>query len=276
MTSLPEQFQAARQNQLDHQFNLVRTLSDQALERTGRLYALHLDLSRAALEHSSNTVRQLLALRDPRDLLTIGAQSQRQLRTVFDYSQELFNIAAGLRGAALRTYSAEAAAAVPMTAPAPATTPALAAPVLAEAAAVVEETQDALQTNIDAVAEASKSANEQLGAVVGVVVSNPAPPPAPAALAVSTASAPDTDPVVTSTIAPPVAPTAIAQATSEVLDLPLAPPHPVAASVPVEVAVEIELPKVAPVDATPPVAVPGNGGPKVTEIRGGRGRKKGS
>jgi len=79
---------------------------------------------------------------------------------------------------------------------------------------------------------------------------------------------------VPSDVAPPVEPTPIARAASEALEVPLAPPHPVAASVPVEVAVEIEIPKIAPVDATPPVAAPAHGAPKVTEIRSGRGRKK--
>ncbi len=56
-------------------------------------------------------------------------------------------------------------------------------------------------------------------------------------------------------------------------DLPVAPPHPVAASVPVEVSVEIELPKVEPVDAAPPVANTTTT-TKVTEIRGTKGRRK--
>ena len=77
--------------------------------------------------------------------------------------------------------------------------------------------------------------------------------------------------IVTSNIEPDSAPTAMARATSEALDLPIAPPHPVAASMPVEVAVEIELPKVEPVDATPPpAAVTGRPG----ETRGTKGRRK--
>ena len=259
MTSLPEQFHAARQTQLDKQFQFLRQLGDGALDRTSRFLSLNLDASRAALEHSSSTMRQLLAVRDPRDLLDIGAQSQRQLRTMFDYSRELFSIATGLPGFGLQTYQVEA------TAPAPA----LAAPAAAETAPL----KDA-EIVADATAAVSASVAQVLAETAPAAESTPAAAPEAAQVSVSAADiVPDTTPVVTSDIAPPVAPTPIARATSEVLDLPIAPPHPVAASVPVEVAVEIELPKVEPIDATPPVAVPA-AAPKLTEIRGGRGRKK--
>ena len=283
MTSLPEQFQAARQTQLDRQFSILRALGDGVLDRTSRLVALNLDLSRATVEHSSNTLRQLLALRDPRDLLTIGAQSQRQLRTVFDYGHELFNIAAGLRGAALQTYSAEAAV----------TAPALAAPadIVAPAAEAVKDsvaqTVSASATLADTVADAvSDAVADTASAAVAEPVAEPAATPA-----ASPAASPATDaapfpvsaadiavaavPIVTSDIAPPVEPTPIARAASDILDVPLA-PHPVAASVPVDVDVEIELPKVEPIEATPPIQPPANGAPKITEIRSGRGRKKNS
>jgi hypothetical protein len=79
--------------------------------------------------------------------------------------------------------------------------------------------------------------------------------------------------VVTSDVEPTAAPTAIALAASKITDMSVAPPHPVAASMPVEVSVEIELPKVEPVDATPPAANPATT-TKVTEIRSTKGRRK--
>ena len=272
MTSLPEQFQAARQTQIDRQFAFLRSLGDGVLDRTSRVFALHLDLSRTTAEHSSNAMRQLLAVRDPRDLLTIGAQSQRQLRTLFDYGHELFNIAAGLRGAALQTYAVEAAA----NAPAPAAPLALAGSVAESAEAVTESVREAVaasETTIDAAAEAPAERD-----------ASPVDEPAASATAPATVAAPVSvsaadvvlAPIAVSDIVPPVEPTPIARATSDILDVPLAPPHPVAASVPVDVDVEIELPKVEPIEATPPVAAPSNGAPKVTEIRSGRGRRKGN
>ncbi|QNA90259.1 phasin family protein [Massilia sp. Dwa41.01b] len=108
MTSLPEQFFAARQTQLDHGFKLMRSFSEQALDRTSRVLTLQIDASRAAVEQSSTAMRQLLAVRDPRDLLTLGSQSQQQLRTLFDFSRELFSIAITPYATPLRSYAVNA------------------------------------------------------------------------------------------------------------------------------------------------------------------------
>jgi len=229
MTSLPEQFSAARLTQLDNGFNLVRNFSDQALDRTSRVLALQLDASRTAIEQSTAAMRQLLEVRDPRDLLAFGAQSQQQLKTMFDFGREFFSIAAGASFTPLRSYSADALS------------------------AITTATTAAAQQTVQATAAAFTPA--------------PAQEAAPEAEAKA-----DNVAIVTSSVEPSAEPTAIAKAASEVLDVPVAPPHPVAASVPVEVSVEIELPKVEPVDATPPVVIPAT--TKVTEIRGTKGRRK--
>jgi phasin family protein len=248
MTSLPEQFSAARQTQLDNGFNLVQSFSNQALDQTSRVIALQLNASRAAIEQSTAAARQLLAVRDPRDLLALGTQSQQQLKSLFDYGSELFSIVAGARFTPLRSYSADA---------------------------------------LNAIATANAAAAQQTveAAVASLTPSSPEPAAAPAAETAPAAEAvqfvaPVTEPesapafsVVTSSVEPSSAPTAIAQAASEMTDNSVAPPHPVAASVPVEVSVEIELPKVEPVDATPPVANT-TATTKVTEIRGTKGRRK--
>ena len=235
MTSVQEQFSAARITQLDNGFNLMQSFSDQALDRTSRVVALQLEASRAAIAQSTDVLRQLLAVRDPRDLLALGAQSQQNLRTMFNFGSELFSIAAGTGFTPLRSYSVDALNAITTA-----------------NAAAAQQTVDATVSSL-----------------------TPASPATPAQ-----ETAPDTEAdqpaavsIVTSDVEPDVEPTAIAKAASEVLDLPLAPPHPVAASVPVEVSVEIELPKVEPVDATPPV---GNATTttKVTELRGTKGRRK--
>jgi hypothetical protein len=233
MTSLQEQFSAARTTQLDNGFNLLQSFSDQALDRTSRVLALQFEASRAAIAQSSDTLRQLLAVRDPRDLLALGAQSQQNLRTMFNFGSELFSIAAGTGFTPLRSYSVDALNAITTA-----------------NAAAAQQTVDAAVASLTAAAPAPQAA--------------PAPEPeADKAPAIA---------IVTSDVEPGVEPTAIAKAASEVLDIPVAPPHPVAASVPVEVSVEIELPKVEPVDATPPVVVPAT--TKVTELRGTKGRRK--
>jgi hypothetical protein len=254
MISLPEQFSAARLTQLDNGFNLMRNFGDQALDQTSRVVALQLNASRSALEQSSAALRQLLAVRDPRDLLAFGSQSQQQLRSMLDYGNELFSIAAGFTP--LRSYSADALNAI--------TTANAAAAQQTVDAAVASMTPSLPAAEPEAVAPAAEAA--------------PSPAPAPVSAVPFTApvaepeSAPSIE-VVTSDVVPTVAPTAIALAASEITDMSVAPPHPVAASVPVEVSVEIELPKVEPVDATPPVGNPTTT-TKVTEIRGTKGRRK--
>jgi phasin family protein len=233
MTSLQEQFSAARTTQLDNGFNLLQSFSEQALDRTSRVVALQFEASRAAIAQSSDALRQLLAVRDPRDLLALGAQSQQNLRTMFNFGSELFSIAAGTGFAPLRSYSVDALNAISTA-----------------TAAAAQQTVDAAVSSVTPAAPAQQAA--------------PAPEPeAEKAAAIA---------IVTSDVEPGAEPTAIAKAASEVLDLPVAPPHPVAASVPVEVSVEIELPKVEPVDAMPPVAAPAT--TKVTELRGTKGRRK--
>jgi hypothetical protein len=275
MNSLPEQFSAARQVQLDNNFNLMRSLSDQALDRTSRMFALQLDASRAAVEQSSNALRQLLAARDPRDLLALGSQSQQHLRTMFDYGRELFSIAAagmsvpvlGAQGVDTPTPDAPAATDI--------ATPQYATDTRAEQAAAEAFERIGADT-ASAAASAAESVAERVAEPVSpaaestsdVQASSTAEFALPTEAPVETASEAS---IVTSDIKPDGAPTAMAKATSEALDMPVAPPHPVAASVPVEVAVEIELPKVAPVDATPPVAAV-TGRP--AETRGTKGRRK--
>jgi hypothetical protein len=250
MTSLPEQFSAARLTQLDNGFNLVQSFSNQALDQTSRVIALQLNASRAAIEQSTAAARQLLAVRDPRDLLALGSQSQQQLKTMFDFGSELFSIVAGAKFTPLRSYSADALNAITTA-----------------NAAAARQTVDA------AVASLTPASPEPAPAAAPAAETAPA---ADAVQFVAPVAEPESAPafsVVTSDVEPTAAPTAIALAASEITDMSVAPPHPVAASVPVEVAVEIELPKVEPVDAAPPVANTTTT-TKVTEIRGTKGRRK--
>jgi hypothetical protein len=263
MNSFPDQFSAARQAQLDNGFDLMRSFSDQALDRTSRVFSLQLDASRAAVEQSSNAIRQLLAVRDPRDLLELGSQSQQHLRTMLDYGRELFSIAAaGMTVPLLRTDRVETPALNAPAAPLPQAAQARAEEVAPEAfERIGADTASAAASVAEAVAEqvADQAAEAQ------------AAPAADFALPAETASEASIISVVTSDIEPSAAPTTIAKATSEALDVPVAPPHPVAASVPVEVAVEIELPKIEPVGATPPRAATTD---RRAETRGTKGRRK--
>ena len=262
MNSLPEQFSAARQAQLDDGLNLMRSLSDQALDRTSRVFALQLDASRAAVEQSSNAMRQLLTANDPRDLLAIGSQSQQHLRTMLDYGRELFSIAAAGMNVPLQGTSGVDTPAphfpAAIATAAPGTTLAKAAEAVVEQAAA--PVADAAAKLADAAADVRETAAAGFGPL--------AEAPVEASFDAVSAAAPLS--VVTSDVEPDAERTVIARATSEALDTLDSPPHPVAASVPVEVAVEIDMPKIEPVDATPPAAATSAG----PSERRGKGRKK--
>lgn len=254
MTSLQEQFSAARQTQLDNGFNLVQTFSNQALDQTSRVIALQLNASRAAIEQSTAAARQLMAARAPRDLFALGTQSQQQLKSLFDYGSELFSIVSGAKFTPLRSYSADALHAITTA-----------------NAAAAQQTVEAAVASLKPAAPAPAPA--QATAPAPAAEAAPAPEAVQFVAPVAEPEAAPAFSVVTSDVEPTATPTAIALAASEITDMSVAPPHPVAASMPVEVSVEIELPKVEPVDAAPPAATPAPA-PKVTEIRGTKGRRK--
>jgi phasin family protein len=131
MTNLPEQFSEARKLQLEAQFNFFQTFTGKAFESVEKLVALNFDVSRQSLEKSSALMRQMMAAKDPRDLLAVTKQTQSQFDSAMAYSRQLFGIV-----------SAAAPVAAPVAAPAAIATepeaPAAAAPALApEAVAAV-------------------------------------------------------------------------------------------------------------------------------------------
>lgn len=132
MSPFSEQFSQARKLQLETQLNFFRDLTGKAFESAEKLVALNLDTSRVSLDQSSNLVRQLISVKDPRDLFVLTGQTQSQFNSMLSYSRQLFGIAtASLPGADF----ASAPAAV-LAAPAPQAL----AEKMPTAAAVVEST----------------------------------------------------------------------------------------------------------------------------------------
>ncbi|MEW6760271.1 MAG: phasin family protein [Pseudomonadota bacterium] len=103
MTSLPEQFNAARKAQFEAGFDIFQSLANQAFESASRVAALNLATSRDALERSARTATALFASRDPRDLLMLGGHAEEQVRSLFSYGRELMSIAGGIKPYAVRT-----------------------------------------------------------------------------------------------------------------------------------------------------------------------------
>lgn len=135
MTSLPEQFTAARKAQFEAGFEIFHSLANQAFESASRVAALNLATSRDALERSARTATALFASRDPRDLLMLGGHAEEQVRSLFSYGRELMSIAGGIKPYAVRTPVLSGAnvetvafkAVAPVPAPAPVPEPVLAA-----------------------------------------------------------------------------------------------------------------------------------------------------
>jgi phasin family protein len=97
MISFPEQLSASGGWQFDAQLNFMRAFTGQAFATAERMLALNISTSRASVERTANTVRQMFAITDPRELFTVGAQAQEQLSALFEYGNELFNIALDAR-----------------------------------------------------------------------------------------------------------------------------------------------------------------------------------
>lgn len=119
MSTLPEQFSAARKAQVEFQMEFARKFSAKFVESTQRVIALNLDTGRASMERSAAALRQLLEVRDPRDLLALTTQTQANVDSLLAYSRELLHIASGAQGELLQTVTRTALPAAPFALAAP-------------------------------------------------------------------------------------------------------------------------------------------------------------
>jgi phasin family protein len=285
MTSLPEQLSAARKTQLEAQLDLLRSLSTQAISSAEQVIALNINTSRASIEQSSAAVKQLLEVRDPRDLLAFGTQTQQQFQQMMDYGRNLFSIAAGAQlelakaklfapaaapvpavaapaaeaGAAAGVAAAPAAATAPEAGPAPAPAPAAAAaPEPAPAPAAVA-------ASAPAPAEPQPNgAHEAAAAINAIADTARSARPAKVVIAKEEEAAPDSGPKETP----------IASAASQVAAAPAAETHPMASPLPANSG-RIDIPKVKPVEASPPPP-PVSGTPVIESKQAEQPASKGS
>jgi phasin family protein len=211
--TLPDKFAEASKQQLATHIDFFQSLTSRMFENAERILALNLETTRATLDQSAGAARQLAAVREPRDLLALRAQSQQQVEAVMAYSRKLFEIA-------------NKPVAVPAAAPADDRHIDTAPPVV-EAASAPESTPES----------APESAPESDSA------------PASAALAPSAHPLGEADPEPASAPVIDATVTPIAQAVSAVLAAPLEVPHPAASPMPE--ARDIIIPPIAPVDAAP-------------------------
>jgi phasin family protein len=113
MSTLPEQFSEARTLQLETQFNFFRTFTGKAFESAEKIIALNIGASRASFEKSAALMRQMVAIKDPRDLFALSGQTQSQFDSALAYGRELFGITAGIGAMAPAAAAPEAAPLAP-------------------------------------------------------------------------------------------------------------------------------------------------------------------
>lgn len=96
MSTLTEQFAAARTAQLNAQFDFFRSATGKAFANIERLMALNFDTAHSALDKANATVRQLIATEDPRDLLSLTTQTQAHFDSMLQYGRQVLRIVGGL------------------------------------------------------------------------------------------------------------------------------------------------------------------------------------
>jgi phasin family protein len=97
MSTFHEQFSAARTSQIEAQLNLFSKFSARAVSGAEQLIALNFDTAKAAVDHSAALFKQMLAAKDPRDLLALAGEGQQQFDGVLAYGRALAGIASGLQ-----------------------------------------------------------------------------------------------------------------------------------------------------------------------------------
>jgi phasin family protein len=232
---------------------LLRSLSTQAISNAEQFIALNLNATRASVEQSSQAVQQLLAVRDPRDLLAFGTQTQQQFQQMMDYGRNLFSIAAGaqLELAKAKLFTSAAARVAPAPAPSAAPAPGVAgmsapvaAPTPAPAAAAAPEPAPAPAA---VAAPAPTAAAPQPNGADDAAAINPIAESARSARPKKVVVAQEDQP------APDLGPkeTPIATAAGQMAAASVAATHPMASPLPANSG-KIEIPKIKPVEAPPP------------------------
>jgi gas vesicle protein len=140
MSTLPEQFSAARKAQVEQQLDYARQFGARFVEQ------------------STAALRQLFSAKDQRDLLALTNQTQASFDSLLAYSRELLSIATGAQGTLLKTVTS---APLALSAPEVAES---AHEFVAEATHAVEDIQEsatqALSESVDVASEVAEQTEE--------------------------------------------------------------------------------------------------------------------
>ena len=95
MFAFPEQFSNATKANLEAQFAMFSALTSKTFEGMEKLMDLNMNTAKAALEQSSTTARQLLAIKDPQEFFSVTAsRAQPNAEKALSYSRQVASIAA--------------------------------------------------------------------------------------------------------------------------------------------------------------------------------------
>src|ERR1044072_6245442 len=93
MFAFPEQFSNATKANLESQFALFSALTSKTFEVVEKLVDLNINTVKAALEDSSATTRQLLAVKDAQEFFAVSAsQAQPAAEKALAYSRQVASI----------------------------------------------------------------------------------------------------------------------------------------------------------------------------------------
>ena len=96
MFAFPEQFSNATKTNLDAQFAMFSSLTAKAFEGMEKLVELNMTATKATLEESAATTRQLLSAKDPQEFFSLtAAQAKPSAEKAMSYSRQVADIARG-------------------------------------------------------------------------------------------------------------------------------------------------------------------------------------
>lgn len=93
MSSITEQFSAATKSQLEAQFQIFNTLASTAIDSAEKVVALNINTTKASVEQSSAAAKQLLSIKDPKELFSLGTQQPGSFDALLAYGRALYSIA---------------------------------------------------------------------------------------------------------------------------------------------------------------------------------------
>ena len=95
MFAFPEQFSNATKANFESQFAMLTALTSKSFEGMEKLVALNITTAKAAIEDSSATARQLLAVKDPQEFFSVtSSQAQPNAEKALAYGRQVASIAA--------------------------------------------------------------------------------------------------------------------------------------------------------------------------------------